>query len=237
MPRKVRRGHNFSRGAVRPYDRPVSALEIIADQRRRLADVVGSLDDEQLETASYCGDWTVRQVAAHLLWPLVTPLRVVIGAAVLARGNFDRTNDRMTRAFARRPVTEIATGLRSQAESRFHPPGFGFEAPVTELLVHGQDLRRPLGLQSQWQFDPAGVVICLDLLLTAKARRAFVPRGRLSGLAFEATDVDWTGGEAGGSLVSGPGASLAYAMTGRPAALDELSGPGVDLLRSRSGSR
>ena len=215
----------------------MSALEIIADERRRLADLIGGLDDDQLATASYCGDWTVRQVAGHLLWPLVTPLRVVIASAVLARGNFDRTNDRITRAFARRPAEDIAAGLRTQAESRFHPPGFGFEAPVTELLVHGQDLRRPLGLQSQWQFAATGVVIVLDLLVTAKARRAFVPRGRLSGLAFEATDVDWTGGEPGGSLVRGPGASLAYAMTGRAAALDELTGPGVTTLRSRSGSR
>jgi uncharacterized protein (TIGR03083 family) len=213
----------------------VTAIEIIAEERRRLAELVADLDDDELETASCCGDWTVRQVAGHLLWPLVTPLRVVITAAIVARGNFDRANDRITRSFARRPAGEIAAGLRSQAGNRFHPPGFGLEAPVTELLIHGQDLRRPLGLQ--WQFPPAGVLICLDLLLAPKARRAFVPRGRLSGLDFEATDMDWTGGDRGGDLVRGPGASLAYAMTGRDASLRELTGPGVDVLRSRSGSR
>jgi uncharacterized protein (TIGR03083 family) len=208
----------------------MSAIEIIAEERRRVADVVAGLDSEQLATPSSCGDWTVHEVAGHLLWPLITPLRVVIATAVLARGNFDRTNDRLTRAFAKHPAGEIATGLRTHAESRFHPPGFGLEAPITELLVHGQDLRRPLGLS--WTFPPDGLVISLDLLVSPKARRAFVPRGRLAGLAFEATDVDWTGGERGGALVQGPGASLAHAMSGRPAALDELSGPGVAVLRS-----
>jgi uncharacterized protein (TIGR03083 family) len=209
----------------------VSAIEVIAAERRQVADVVAGLDADQLATPSYCGGWTVAEVAAHLLFPLVTPLPVVIGALVLARGNFDRANDRLTRSFAKRPTSDIVTGLRTQAESRFHPPGFGLEAPVTELLVHGQDLRRPLGLS--WDFEPGGLPIALELLTSPKAARAFVRRGSLAGLAFEATDIDWIGGERGGALVQGPAASIAYAMTGRTASLGELTGAGVEVLRSR----
>lgn len=208
---------------------PTSTLEMISSERRVLADLLDTLTPEQLETPSLCGDWTVQQVAAHLLMPLAVPLPRFAIAAVLARGNFDVANDRVTRSFARRPIGEIAAGLRAKADHRFHPPGFGHEAPLAELLLHGQDLRRPLGLT--WPFPADGLPIVLDLLAAPKAHRGFVPKGRLDGLRLQATDVDWSAGD--GPLVSGPGASLAFAMAGRPAALDELTGDGVDVLRSR----
>jgi uncharacterized protein (TIGR03083 family) len=207
----------------------MSTLEMIANERRLLADLLDTLTAEQLATRSLCGDWTVQQVAGHLLMPIETPLPRFLLAAVRARGNFDVANDRMSRSFARRPVAQIAAGLRAKADSRFHPPTFGHEAPLSELLLHGQDLRRPLGLT--WQFPLDGLTVVLNMLAGPNAHRGFVPRGRLAGLRLQATDVDWTSGE--GELVSGPGASLAYAMAGRAVALDELRGPGVDTLRAR----
>lgn len=207
----------------------MSTLETIGNERRTLADLLDTLSADQLATPSLCGDWTVQQVAAHLLMPLVTPLPRFLVGVVRAGGNFDKANDRMSRTFARRPVAEIAAGLRAKADSRFHPPTFGHEAPLTELLLHGQDLRRPLGMT--WQFPLTDMPVVLDMLVGPNAHRGFVPRGRLDGLRLEASDVPWAHGE--GELVRGPGASLAYAMAGRPVALDELTGPGVEVLRTR----
>ena len=48
---------------------------------------------------------------------------------------------------------------------------------------------------------------------------------------FEASDVGWSAGA--GALVRGPGAALAFAMTGRTQTLDELTGDGVAVLRAR----
>jgi len=45
----------------------------IADERRRVANLVDSLSPEQLATPSLCGDWTVKQVAGHLLAALGRP--------------------------------------------------------------------------------------------------------------------------------------------------------------------
>jgi hypothetical protein len=45
---------------------------------------------------------------------------------------------------------------------------------------------------------------------------------------FTATDVDWTAGD--GPEVTGPVAALLLLLTGRPAALPRLSGPGVEEL-------
>jgi hypothetical protein len=50
-------------------------------------------------------------------------------------------------------------------------------------------------------------------------------------VTLRATDTDWSHGS--GPEVTGPAIALVMAMTGRKAALDDLSGPGVDVLRSR----
>ena len=58
---------------------------------------------------------------------------------------------------------------------------------------------------------------------------------RLRGLTFAATDLAWTTGK--GSAVEGPAESLLMAMAGRPAALPELSGPGLSTLAERIETR
>jgi len=54
---------------------------------------------------------------------------------------------------------------------------------------------------------------------------------RIDGLTLRATDATWSHGS--GPEVSGPALSLVMAMTGRKAALDDLSGDGVATLRTR----
>ncbi|MDP9116058.1 MAG: maleylpyruvate isomerase family mycothiol-dependent enzyme [Actinomycetota bacterium] len=207
----------------------MSLLDAIGHERLVLADLLDTLTPAQLQTPSFCGDWTVQQVAGHLLMPLVTPLRAFALEALKARGNFDTANDRASRRFAQRSISEISAGLRANARNRFHAPTFGLEAPLAEMLLHGQDIRRPLGLT--WGFPLTSIPTVLDLLASPKAARGFVPRGIIRGLRFEAVDVDWAVGD--GALVRGPGSSLAYAMTGRKVSLDELSGAGVAALRER----
>jgi hypothetical protein len=54
---------------------------------------------------------------------------------------------------------------------------------------------------------------------------------RIAGLTLRATDTGWTTGS--GPEVTGPHLSLVLAMTGRSAALADLSGEGLATLRSR----
>lgn len=56
-------------------------------------------------------------------------------------------------------------------------------------------------------------------------------RGRADGLWFQAADQDWAQGQ--GPEVTGPSEALALAIGGRAAALDDLAGPGLPVLRSR----
>ena len=50
-------------------------------------------------------------------------------------------------------------------------------------------------------------------------------------LRLRATDADWSTGD--GPAVEGDAKHLVSAMTGRDAAFDDLSGEGVDIMRSR----
>ena len=145
----------------------MQVIEMIADERRMLADILVTLTPEQLATPSLCGVWTVHDIAAHLLMPLVTRI-------------------------ADRPIGDIAQGLHDEAENPFSPPGMGLEAPLTDLLVHGQDLRRPLRLDREIPHERADV----SLTFLTTTPRGFVPKDRLAGLALSATDLPFSFGSA-----------------------------------------
>jgi uncharacterized protein (TIGR03083 family) len=132
---------------------------------------------------------------------------------------------------ANRPAGELAALLRAHAENPFRPPIVGYPGQLTDLQVHGQDIRRPLGLPHDLQ--PERLRVSLDFLVGGRAV-GFVPKRRPVGLRFEATDMDWAWG--GGPLIRGTAEAVMLALTGRRAALANLSGNGVAELQSRTES-
>ena len=73
----------------------------------------------------------------------------------------------------------------------------------------------------------------LDQLMTPRA--AGLTRGVADGVALHAADVGWTSGT--GAPVVGSAAALITTLAGRSAALDELTGDGVPLVRERLAAR
>ncbi|MEI6620387.1 MAG: maleylpyruvate isomerase family mycothiol-dependent enzyme [Actinomycetes bacterium] len=205
----------------------------IADERRGVADLVAELTEEQLQTQSLCSGWDVRSVAAHLLMPLVTPTPKFVIAMARAGMNFNKANMQLTASVAARPTEQLVAGLRDHAGSRFTPPGLGPEAPLTDVLVHGQDIRRPLGIERT--FPPDRIRVVLDFLVTPAATRGLVPKGVVDGVALSATDLDWSAGS--GAQVSGPAEAIMLSLTGRTVALADLSGPGAQVLSGRFAQR
>jgi uncharacterized protein (TIGR03083 family) len=207
----------------------MSLFDEVAAERLIMADLLAGLTEAQLATPSLCGRWTVKDVAGHLAAPFVVPKLRFVRTLVLAGGSFHRANDTVARATAARPIAELAEIQRSHAGSRFTPPGHGPSAPLTDLQIHGQDIRRALGLTRD--FDPGRLRVALDLLTSPRARIGFVSKGRLDGLQLRATDLDWESG--GGAQMTGPAEALLMAMAGRAVALDDLSGDGVAILAAR----
>jgi len=200
----------------------------IADERRAVADMLSELTAEQQTAPSLCSGWSVHDVAAHLVMPLTVGMPTFLLTMLACRGDVDRANVRLTRRQARRPLDEIVEVLRRRAASRFTPPGAGPEAPLTDLLVHGLDIRWPLGLAREL---PEERVRTSLTFLTGRAARGLVPRGLLDGLHFQADDIDWAHGD--GPAVRGRAEALLLVLTGRSAVLGALTGDGLPTLRAR----
>jgi uncharacterized protein (TIGR03083 family) len=199
----------------------------IADERRTLADQLADLTPQRQTTPSLCAAWTVHDVLAHLVMPLEVSVPRVVLAVLLSRGDFDRANRRVTRTLARRSFADLRRTLHAGADARFTPPGSGPQAPLVDVLVHGADVRRPLGLHHDVPAPRARAA--LEFLSTSP--RGFVPKGALTGLRLVAQDVGFAHGD--GPEVRGPADALLLAVTGRAAGLDDLAGEGVGVLRSR----
>lgn len=201
----------------------------IADERCRIAELVESLSPAQLEVPSLCGEWTVRQVAGHLVAAAAPiPARQTLGVLASSGFRLHRANARLAVLVARREPAELASELRRHAGNRFRPPIVGYPGQLTDLQVHGQDMRRPLGLPHGLHLDR--VRVALEFLTGGRAV-GFTPRRRLTGLRLETTDLSWSWGA--GAVLAGPAEAVMMAVAGRSAALRDLDGPGLRILAER----
>ena len=110
---------------------------------------------------------------------------------------------------------------------RTHPLGTTYREPLTDVLVHGQDIAVPLGLEREMPVEAAAFA----------ARRVwtaifpFFPQRRLTGLELVADDSDLRVGR--GAPVRGRTQDLLLLLTGRYARVDRLSGEGTAVLAER----
>ncbi len=207
----------------------MDTFDLIAAERLRLADALDQLGPDDWGSPSLCQGWSVHVVAAHLNAPWSASLPKVL-LAVTRSLSLDRGFDRVARDLAGRlDPAACVTGLRDHADSHFTPPGSGPEAPLTDVLVHGADMLRPLGRSVD--VAPDALTTSLRWLAAGRAK-GFVPRGRVDGLVFEATDVDCVAGT-GPATVRGTALALCGALCGRTAWLEDLSGDGIPLLTAR----
>lgn len=119
----------------------------IATERRRLADELDTLTEQQWTTPTSCTGWTVEDVAAHLIVPFEISLPRFGLAMMRRRGDFDKAMiDLTSRVKAKNTRAQVIAKLRDNAENEWTPPGGGPESPLGEVVVHGQDIRQALGL-------------------------------------------------------------------------------------------
>ncbi|WBC15626.1 maleylpyruvate isomerase family mycothiol-dependent enzyme [Micromonospora sp. WMMA1998] len=195
-------------------------------ERGALAEDLAGLDAAQWAQPSLCGRWTVEQVVAHLT-AAASVGRARWAASVLgARFDFDLHNDRRLAEHRGADAGETLERFRrvvGSTTSTFGPT----EAWLGEVVVHAQDIRRPLGL------DRTPPVEAVTPVAAFFARRDFTVAGRsgVDGLRVEATDGPFAAGA--GPLVSGTTLALTMAMAGRAAYCDDLTGPGLPTLRQR----
>jgi uncharacterized protein (TIGR03083 family) len=202
-------------------------FQAVTDERRSIAALVDALDAEQLATASLCAGWDVKTVAAHLISDFADGFWGFLASGI-RHGSIDRGIDALARRRAVVPAAELAEALRRDADYRLSPPVTGPLSGLTDVLVHGADMRIPLGIPHQP--DPALVARAIDFL-TGSTQFGFFSRRRLRGLALSDEDTGQAWGN--GDVIRGPGLAVMLAICGRAVAFETLSGPGVAVLRSR----
>jgi len=211
------------------YGGPMADFDLwgtIAKEREALATDLTPLTDEQWKTPSLCEGWSVEDVLGHLTASASMTPPAFVGALIKHGFNFTKmANAHILERTSGGPAATLA-GFRAVTTSKKHPPGPN-PTWLGEMVVHGEDIRRPLGIDHA--YDEAALREVADfykgsnLIIGAKKR--------IAGLQVKSTDVDWSTGT--GPLVEGALKSLVMAMTGRKAAYDDLSGDGVATLRAR----
>jgi uncharacterized protein (TIGR03083 family) len=198
----------------------------IATERGALADDLTNLSSSQWEAPSLCTQWTVRDIVAHLsATASLNPGTFFVNMAK-SGFNFDKFANGQIAKHRGSDAGATLNEFRSLRDSTSAPPGPKLSW-LGEVVVHGEDIRRPLGITHTYPPDAVRRAIDFykgsNLLIGSKKR--------VAGLALTATDDDWQHGQ--GEAVEGPLLSLLLAMTGRGAACDDLAGPGVSTLRGR----
>lgn len=201
---------------------------LIHEQRNKLGDMLATLDESQWDTPSLCADWRVRDVVAHCIEThKMTPGRFLVRFAG-AGFSIDSMSARNVAQHKSQSSSELLAEYRATAPRSTAPPGPKITW-LAEAVIHGEDIARPAG--KRLDVSPAALVQVAEF--TRKATPLLHGKQRSAGLRLRATDVDWGAGE--GPEVSGPAASLILAISGRGAALADLSGDGLETLRTRVG--
>jgi uncharacterized protein (TIGR03083 family) len=199
---------------------------LIHAERTFLADTIEELTPAQWRTPSLCAGWSVGDVAAHLLASAEQTPGHFMGGMVTSGFRFGALMQRDITARAELTTKQIADRLRLRTTTTNKPPAPTL-AMLGEVVVHGEDLRRPLGLVGAVEKEASRA--CLEMY--AKASFPVGGKKRIAGLRLVSNDTAWSYGE--GPEVTGPAMSLLLAMTGRSAGLTELSGEGAGILCAR----
>jgi uncharacterized protein (TIGR03083 family) len=203
-------------------------MDMARDERADLAEFLATLTPQQWAAPSLCTKWTVKDVVAHMI--SYEELGAVGLVKRFVKGWIVRANQVGVDEFAALSPQQLLEFLRGHLTPRGLTAGFGGMIALVDGTVHHQDIRRTLG---QPRIIPADRLTRILPLVPSNPRLG--AGRRIRGLRLRATDVDWVHGR--GPEVTGPGEALLMAMTGRPAALADLTGPGRATLAARLGAR
>lgn len=199
-------------------------MDMAQDERSDLAAFLDTLSPQEWSAPSLCQSWTVKDVVAHVVsYEELTAFGLM---KRIAKGRVVNANDVGVQEFSPMSPEELKGFLGRHLRPRGLTAAFGGMIGLIDGTVHHQDIRRALG-------HPRVVPVQrLTRILPLVPRNPRLGAGRrIKGLRLVATDLDWQHGD--GPEVRGTGEALLLAMTGRPAVISELAGPGQSTLAER----
>lgn len=199
----------------------------VSIERSNLADALSGLSDSDWDTPSLSEDWTIRQVVGHVVATAQLTKPKFMGRFIGSGFSFQKLTDKgIAEATDGCTPSQLISKLRSLTDARHSPPGPRMTW-LGETVVHGEDVTRAVG---GYRIHPVDHLIAVadfykdsEPLVHAKSR--------IKDIKLTANDTDWSTGD--GPEAEGPLIALIMAMTGRKAALDDLTGDAVEILRAR----
>jgi uncharacterized protein (TIGR03083 family) len=205
---------------------PSNTWDLIHDERHRLIEDLQPLSAEQWRTASLCPDWDVQQALAHLVALTKQTPPKFFGKFIASGFQFDKMVAKdVARESSGTPAQTLAE-LSAHVGDTTAPPG-PVDSWIGEFVVHGADIRRPLGID----YSPPVATTRQVADFYKNSNLLIGAKNRIVGVRLVATDTDWSHGS--GAEVRGPILSLVQAMTGRSVALSDLTGDGVPAFRAK----
>lgn len=204
----------------------MDAWEAIHRARRDLAQDLAEFDEAQWRHPTLCGQWDVEHVVAHLTAAASVGQWAWMRSIVLAGFRPAVHNERRLRDHLGTTPEDTLERFRAVIDSTVAPTK-DLPAYLGEVIVHGEDIRHPLGLPSS--SDAEAVTEVAEFYVS----RNFTVNSKTTsaGLALRATDGPFRAGA--GPEVAGPTLALVMAMAGRRSHLDQLAGDGVPRLAER----
>jgi uncharacterized protein (TIGR03085 family) len=181
------------------------------------------------EAPTCSGDWTARDLVAHLL----VRERSLLGAPGIVVPALSRLTDQAMARVSRRPFPDLVERLRSPGVTPYALPGVEQVLNTLEYFVHHEDLRRA---RPCW--EPRELADRDEDLLWKAAKVAGVGLVRSAGVPVRIarSDADATATLRGGSDpvgVTGRPSELVMFLYGRPTSGLELHGPDDKVARLR----
>lgn len=194
---------------------------VVHAERQALIRDLDALPALDWATPSLCPGWDVHDVLAHLVDDARTTRLGFLRHLAAAGFDFDRCNARGIARERRADPHSTLAALRAVSGRTTSAPA----PPATRLVeafVHGEDIRRPLGIERACPTAPVAEALRHQLRTRVQFGGG---RERAEGLRLVATDAALDVGT--GPEVRGSALVLLLAVSGRPVGPEELTGPGA----------
>lgn len=190
-------------------------------ERASLVDDLAPLPVTDWATPSLCPGWDVHDVLAHLVDSAKTSRTGFVRRMMAARFDFDADNAvGITRERHADPRDTLAAMRAAVTLTR--TPIAPRPTRLVEAIVHGEDIRRPLGITATYAADAVAAALAYQVRTTVAVGGG---RERADGLRLIATDCAFDAGH--GDVVRGRAADLLLAVSGRALDAGALDGPGA----------
>jgi uncharacterized protein (TIGR03083 family) len=197
---------------------------MVEAEQAEFAEMLRGLTPEQWSVPSLCGGWSVHDAVIHITIHAHSSGTERITGLLKVGLN----EDRQMEPERSRSKEDLIRWLESPAKVGGRQD---ILTQLSELVIHQQDVRRPLGIDRSIPAERLAVVLDFGISVAGVTFLMAFSRRRARGLRLVAPDIGWWAGS--GPEVRGPGEAILMALNGRAGAVDQLTGDGVPVLAGR----